>query len=237
VNKVAVQKVFGGPEVSQILNTVIPPGNDGYTDFNLYPTKDNSGNEAMCKSDLAKAGYPHGVSLNMMYINDTVDTDVFTAIQSSLKGCGITLTGKPEPISSMFTDLGNSPVNNKPGTWDLGEGYAIPDWFGNNARTYIATFFQTDCVVNTFNYGCYSSPQMDSLISKAETQASVSAASKVWAEADVLAMKDAVIVPIINQKFPLYSAKAVHSVAGDAAVFAPTIGDADVTNVWLSNGG
>jgi peptide/nickel transport system substrate-binding protein len=236
INKVAVQKVFGGPEVSQILNTVIPPGNGGYTNFNDYPTKDNSGNEAMCKSDLAKAGYPHGVSLNMMYINDSVDTDAFTAIQSSLKGCGITLTGKPEPGSSIFVDLGNAPVNNKAGTWDLGEGYWIPDWFGNNARTIIAPFFQTDCLVNTINYGCYSSSQMDSLISKAEAATSVSGAASYWSQADQLAMKNALIVPIINQKFPLYSAKAVHSIAGDAAVFVPNIGDADVTNVWLSNG-
>ncbi len=39
LNKVAVQKAQGGPEVSKIISTVIPPGNVGYQNYNLYPDK------------------------------------------------------------------------------------------------------------------------------------------------------------------------------------------------------
>ena len=38
----------------------------------------------MCKSDLAKAGYPNGVTLLYMYPNDSTNTRAFEAIQASL---------------------------------------------------------------------------------------------------------------------------------------------------------
>ena len=63
LDKQAVQKAYGGPAVGQILNTVIPPGNIGYVNYTLYPDKNGQGNVAMCKSDLAKAGYPNGLTL------------------------------------------------------------------------------------------------------------------------------------------------------------------------------
>ncbi len=53
-------KAIGGPAVAQVINTVIPPGNVGYVNYNLYPDDNGQGNVAMCKSDLTKAGYPNG---------------------------------------------------------------------------------------------------------------------------------------------------------------------------------
>ncbi len=96
LDKSAVVKAIGGPAVATIINTVIPPGNVGYVNSNLYPDDSGQGNVAMCKSDLSKAGYPNGVTLTYMYPNDSSDTRIFTAIQASLANCGITLTGKPE---------------------------------------------------------------------------------------------------------------------------------------------
>ncbi len=84
LDKVAVQKAYGGPPVGPIINTVIPPGNAGYQNANLYPDNNGQGNVAMCKSDLAKAGYPNGVTLLYMYPNDSTNTRAFEAIQASL---------------------------------------------------------------------------------------------------------------------------------------------------------
>ncbi len=165
LNKSAAVKAIGGPDVAQITNTAIPPGNVGYVNYNLYPGTTGQGNTAMCKTDLTKAGYPHGVSLTYMYENDSSDTRIFTAIQASLAPCGITLTGKPEPGSSIFVDLGNAPENNKAGQWDLGQAIWFPDWFGNNGRTVIQALFQgPNCVINTVNDGCYDNATVNSLI-------------------------------------------------------------------------
>ena len=126
LNKTAVVKAYGGPAVSQVINTVIPPGNVGYVNYNLYPDNNGQGNVAMCEADLKKAGYPNGISLNYEYQNDSSSTRAFTAIQASLKACNINLVSKPEPGSSFFVDIGNAPSNNKAGTWDIAQAIWIP---------------------------------------------------------------------------------------------------------------
>jgi peptide/nickel transport system substrate-binding protein len=231
IDKIAVQKSYGGPPVGQILNTVIPPGNAGYVNYNLYPDNNGAGNVSMCKSDLAKAGYPNGVTLLYMYPNDSTDTRAFEAIQASLANCGITLTSKPEPGSSFFVDAGNSPVNNKPNQWDMAQVAWVPDWFGNNGRTMIQALFAPRCTVNTNNYGCYDNPAVNSLITQAETASSLSAAAAAWHQADVDIMQDAAIVPLLDQGFPNFASARVKNV-----LFQPNIGEVDVTNLWLSNG-
>lgn len=241
LDKTAVIKSIGGPDVATLINTVIPPGNVGYQNYNLYPDSNGTGNVAACKSDLAKAGYPHGITLSYLYPNDSSNTRIFTAIQASLANCGITLNGKGEPGSTFFVDLGNAPENNKAGTFDMAQPGWIPDWYGDNGRTIIQALFQgPNCVLNTVNYGCYNNSTVNSLITQAEAATSLSTAGADWHAADVQIMKDADIVPIISQTFPLYSSKRVRGLLPDGssyptAIFAPNIGDPDITNVWLAS--
>jgi len=241
LDKSAAVKAIGGPDVATIINTVIPPGNVGYVNSNIYPDDNGQGNVAMCKSDLAKAGYPNGVTLTYMYPNDSSNTRIFTAIQASLANCGITLTGKPEPGSSFFTDLGNSPENNKAGQWDMGQPGWFPDWWGNNGRTIVQALFQgPNCVINTVNYGCYDSSTVNSMITTAEGATSLSAAGSAWQQADHQIMSDAAIVPIMSQNFPQYSSKRVRGITSNGttyptAIFAPNIGAPDVTSIWLAS--
>ncbi len=237
IDKSAVVKSIGGPDVATIINTVIPPGNVGYQNTNMYPDANGQGNVATCKSDLAKAGYPNGVTLIYMYPNDSSNTRIFTAIQASLANCGITLTGKPEPGSSFFTDLGNAPENNKAGQWDMGQPGWIPDWFGNNGRTIVQALFAPNCTVNTVNYGCYDNAKVNSLITAAEGATSLSAAGTAWQAADAQIMSDAAIAPIMSQNFPQYSSARVRGVGYPTAIFAPNIGNPDITNLWLAGGG
>ena len=241
INKVAVQKVFGGPLVAKIINTNIPPGAAGYQSYNMYPSPKNQGDPAKCKSLLASAGYPHGIKLNYAYQNDTVNAANFQAVQSSLKLCGITLTGQPESGATFFTHVGTPSENAKAGTFDLAQVGWIPDWFGgNNGRTVVDPFFRTNCVTGTINYGCYSNAKVDSLINQAEATPSLTQSNSLWHQVDVAAMKDAVIIPLVDEFAPYYSSKRVMNVentgepAGSSAVvFTPNIGGPDVTNVWL----
>jgi peptide/nickel transport system substrate-binding protein len=242
LDKAAAVKAIGGPSVAQVTNTVIPPGNVGYQDYNLYPDDSGQGNIAMCKTDLAKAGYPHGVSLTYMYENDSSDTRIFTAIQASLAPCGITLVSKPEPGSSIFVDLGNAPENNKAGQWDLGQAIWFPDWFGNNGRTVIQALFQgPNCVINTVNDGCYDNATVNSLITQAENATSLTAAGNFWHQADEQIMSDAAIVPIMSQDTAVYSSARIRGIASNGqtyptAIFAPNIGAPDITALWIAGG-
>ncbi|MHB1432328.1 MAG: ABC transporter substrate-binding protein [Streptosporangiaceae bacterium] len=236
VNKYAVQKAYGGPTVAKIINTAIPPGNVGYQNYNLYPSNNSEGDTAKCKSLLASAGYKNGVSLTYLYPNDSVNTAVFQAIQASLRPCGVNLKGKPEAGSTFFVDLGNAPVNNKPGTWDMGQAGWFPDWFGNNGRTTIAPLFQTNCVLNTTNYGCYSSSKLDNLIKQAEAATSLSQAGSLWHQADLNVMQNAVVVPLLSQQLVIFSSSRIANKGSSAIVYQPNVGGPDVTNIWVKNG-
>lgn len=236
VNKVAVQKALGGPAVAQIINTAIPPGNSGYENYNLYPSTGSQGDVNKCKSLLSQAGYKNGVSLTYLYPNDSVNAAVFQAIQASLSRCGVNLKGKAISGSTFWVDLGNSPVNNKAGTWDMGQAGWFPDWYGNNGRSMIAPLFQTNCVVNTTNYGCYNSKTLDNLINQAEAATSLSAAASLWHQADQNVMQNAVIVPMISQRLVIYSSANVENAGSSAIVFSPNIGGPDLTNIWMKNG-
>jgi peptide/nickel transport system substrate-binding protein len=236
VNKVAVQKVLGGPTVAKIINTAIPPGNEGYTNTNLYPTTNNEGSTSKCKSMLASAGYKNGLTVNYLYPNDSINKSIFEALQASLRSCGVNLNGKPETGSTFFVDLGNAPANAKPGVWDMAQPGWFPDWFGNNGRTIISPLFQTNCVLNTTNYGCYSSAALDSLIKQAESSTSASQAGAIWAKADHNVISNAVIVPLLSQQLLMYSSANVQQADTSAVVYQPNVGGPDLTNVWLKNG-
>jgi peptide/nickel transport system substrate-binding protein len=241
VDKIAVIKAMGGPLVGNVINTVIPPGNAGYVNYNLYPDDNGAGNIAACKTALAKGGHPNGLTIKYMYPNDSTNTRVFEAIQASLAPCGITLQGEGEPGSSFFTDLGNAPENNKPGSFDMGQAGWIPDWFGNNGRTVIQALFQgPNCVINTVNYGCFNNAAVNSLITQAESATTLTEAAADWHSADEDIMKDAAIVPLMSQTFPLIASKRVRSVLPNGttyptAMFSPNIGDPDLANVWIAS--
>jgi peptide/nickel transport system substrate-binding protein len=235
VDKSYLQKVLGGESFNKIISTAIPPGNTGYAPYNPYGTPGNNGDAAKCKSLLAQAGYPHGFTVTYMYSNDTEGTSIFTTIQSSLAKCGISLKGRPETLATYFTDLGNAPANNKPNQWDMATGSWFPDWYGNDGRAIIQPLFQTACVNDTVNDGCYSSAQVDSLITQALKTASPTTAASLWKQADQVAMKDIAITPLIDQYSAQYASSRVHSATGfGTANFNMGITGSDLTNIWLN---
>ena len=235
VDKSDLQKILGGPAINKVISTEIPPGNAGYAPYNPYPSAGNAGTAGKCKTLLASAGYPHGFTSTFLYQNDTVGTAIFTSIEASLAKCGITVTGKSENGSTYFVDLGNSPQNNKPNQWDMAIGSWYPDWYGNDGRSIIQPLFQTACVLNTVNGGCYNSATEDNLITEALKATTTSAAAALWQQADQVAMKDAAVVPLIDQYVAQYASSRVHSAAGDGtANFSEAITGPDITSIWLN---
>jgi peptide/nickel transport system substrate-binding protein len=235
VNKAAIVKVNGGPAVDQVADSAVPPGSAGYQRYTRYATTGNQGDPAKCKSLLAQAGYPHGLTLGYLYPNDSGDTTIFQSIQGSLSLCGITLKGMPQPSGgAYYTDLGNTPQTDKPGTWDMATGSWFPDWFGNNGRTLIQPLFGSPCALGTVNAGCYHSAAVDALITGALKASSPQAAAPQWHQANVDVMNDAAIVPLVSAQIAQYASKRVHSATAGTANFSTLLQGWDFTNIWLN---
>jgi len=228
IDKTAIAKIYGGTTLNPPITTAIPPGNIGYQDYNLYPTPGNNGDAAKCKSMLAAAGYPNGLTLTDAYRNAGNHPAVFQSVQADLKACGITVKGSPQQQGNYYAWL-EDPANSKAGKWDISEPGWIPDWYGNNGRALVQPLFTSPCVNPTTNYGCYNSTTTNDLVTKALAASSLSAAAGYWHQADMQVMKDAVIVPFTNQNTPVYKSTRVHN-----AVWSWLNQLYDPTQLWLS---
>jgi len=230
INKVAIAKIYGGVQLNPILNGAIAPGNVGYTNYDYYPTANNEGNPAKCKSMLAQAGYPHGFSIIDVYRNAGNHPAVFTSVQSDLKACGITSHGAPQEEGPYYDFVEDAPNSAKANQWDISEPGWDPDWFGNNGRSNVVPMFQSNCINPTTNEGCYSDSKTDALINKALVAPDEAAAAPYWAEAGQQVMKDAAIVPLTTQDTVLFAGPRVHGL-----IYNPLAAEYNVTQLWLSS--
>lgn len=229
VSKLAVAKVLGGTKLDPILNGAIAPGNVGYTNYNYYRTPNNAGDPAKCKSLLAQAGYPHGLSLIYAYRNAGDHPAIFTSVRSDLRACGITLRGVPQAQGPFYVFLSNGPNSKKAGQWDIAEAGWGPDWFGNNGRPSVVPLYQSGCSNPTSNYGCYSDPVTDADIRNALTAPNNADAASYWAKAGQQVMRDAAIVPLTTPDTVLFAGPRVHNL-----IYNPLAAQYDVTQLWLS---
>ena len=227
INKVALSKIYGGEKLNPVLNGAIAPGNIGYAKYNYYPTPGNSGDPAKCKSMLAAAGYPHGLTLTDVYRSTGNHPAIFTSVQASLKACGITSKGSPQTQAAYYPLIENPANASK---WDISEPGWAPDWLGNNGRANVVPLWQTNCTNPTVNEGCYSSPIVDKDIKQALTASSASAATPLWTKAGEQVMKDAAQVPFMTQDVVLFASPKVHNL-----IYNPIAENFNPTQIWLSH--
>ena len=230
IDKVAIGQVYGGPSLNTPLDQVIPPGNVGYQQFDLYPTSDHRGDPTTCKQMLAAAGHPDGLTLNDVYRNAGNHPAVAQSVQADLKKCGITVKLVPSTQGDYYSRYLESPSAAGRGVWDISEPGWVPDWFGNNGRAVIEPLFDGRTYgPNSVNYGDYNNPAVNALIDKALVASDETTAGQLWHQADVLIMRDAAIVPFQTQQPAIFHSRGVHT-----AIYVPFRQNYDVTQVWLN---
>jgi peptide/nickel transport system substrate-binding protein len=233
IDKIAINKIYGGASLNEPLNQVIAPGAEGYVPFNDYPTKNNQSDPGKCKSLLAAAGYPNGITLKDYYRNSGNHPAVFQEVQADFAKCGVTVVGTP--IATGYygsSGIGvTSPNGLKAGHWDITEPGWVPDWFGpTNGRGTLPDILDGALSFPGSDWGGYDDPTVDSLVTQAESATTLAAAARLWHQADEQVMKDAAFIPFQTSLTPLFRSARVHN-----AIFIPFSEYYDITQVWLAS--
>ena len=229
LDKLALTKIYGGPTFNQPLNQVLAPGAEGYKQVNPYPTKNNQGDPAKCKSMLQAAGVS-GLTFKDFYRDNGKHPAIFQQVQADFGKCGVTVTGVPISTGYYGSKGIGGQTTAKAGAWDITEPGWVPDWFGpNNGRAIIPDLFGSNNYPGT-NWGDYSNPAVDSIITQALTAKSHSESVSLWHQADVKIMADAPFIPFMTQLTNLYRSSRVHN-----AIYSPFANLYDITQIWLSS--
>jgi peptide/nickel transport system substrate-binding protein len=234
INKASIAQALGGAKVAQPVSQILNPIDVGYQPFNLYPTGGNAGDPQKVKQLLAAAGYPHGITVKLLYPNTSYNPQVAELMQSDLQAAGVNV----QMISATQTDFTinyiSSPQSGQRGVWDIALLFWVPDWFGTNGRSVLEPMTDgTNYGPNSVDYGDYNNTVTNNLVQQALTQPSTDTAqiSDLWHQASEQSMKDAAFIPLVNAEVPLYKSSQVMN-----PVYLPINENYDITNVWLSNG-
>ena len=231
VDKTAVSRVWGGQELNDIADQILPPLCSAHQDLCLYPTDGGRGNPDQARELLAEAGYPDGLTLKMVFRNQDIHPESARAIQSSVRRAGVDLELVPVSINELFSTYFSSSSAARRGLWDLAFTGWEPDWYGNNARTYLQSLFDSSSVSENddwgSNFGYYHSARTNALIHAALTSPDEAQANEYYREAEAEVMKDAAVVPILFAHQYWF-----HSTRVRNWLPYPVL-NGDLTNLWL----
>ena len=234
IDKAAIAQAMGGSKIATPSSQILGPIDIGYQPFNLYPTAGSKGDAQKAKQLLAAAGYPHGLTLKLLYPNTSNNPQIAQLMQADLQAAGV----KVQMISATQTDFTvnyiSNPASGKRGLWDIALLFWVPDWFGVNGRSVLEPMTNgTQYGPNSVDYGDYNSPITNSLIQQALQQPSTATAkiNELWHQASVQSMKDGAFIPLATVGVPLYKSTRLMN-----PVYLPINENYDITNVWLSNG-
>jgi ABC-type transport system substrate-binding protein len=228
VNKNAIVQILGGSAVGSATSQLILPGNVGYIpNFTAFPDNNGAGDPAKAKQLLAQ-DHKTGVALKLLYSTTSPMPRVAQSLQSSLDAAGFKVTLVSATQSDFYGKYLESPSTAKRDVWDLAPPGWIPDWFGNNGRSTLVPLL-TQPGPGSNDFGGYTSATVQKDINTALAAPTAAAANTAWQQADTAAMKDAAIVPVNVQKWPIFTSSAVHG-----CNFFWFGLNCDPTNVWLS---
>jgi ABC-type transport system substrate-binding protein len=231
VNKEHIVQVTGGPAINQAINQILPPAmNVGYQQINPYPTPNNEGNPAKCKSELAAAGYKHGITLTLAYADNPPMPAQAVALQSDFQKGSVTIKLNEQPSQGAYFVYLETPKNKA--HWDLAFGDWFPDWVGNGAQSYFSPLLDgRQYAVGSTDYGDYNDATVNKDIDAALDTASLTKAAADWAAADKYIMtKDPAWIPLLNIALPQFiGSNVVHG------IYVPFLGGFDPTNLWVKS--
>jgi peptide/nickel transport system substrate-binding protein len=205
-DKVTMQTAWGGPIAGgAIASTIMPPNIVGYKSFDYYNALSQpNGDVTAAKQQLAMCGQPNGFSTSMAYRSDRpTETAAVTALQASLATVGIKVTLKGFPAGSYYTDFAGAPAYVHSHDLGMAAGGWGADW--PNGFGFLDSLIAGNTIVATGNTNISeeNNPAINNLFTQSSKLTGV-ARTAVWSQIDQLAMRDAVILPMVYQKVLLF---------------------------------
>ncbi|MEI6667759.1 MAG: ABC transporter substrate-binding protein [Acidobacteriota bacterium] len=235
VDKAAIVQLSGGSRVARPLRQAAGLGWDGYLDgADRDVTTDDRGDPVAARRLLAEAGYPHGLSLRLVYGNDQPNPLFAQALRASLARAGIALQLAQQTKADLYGRLLASPENARRGEWDLALTTWIPDWLGrNNGRSFILTGFDSrNFGQNGLDWGGYLNPDVDRQIDRATTAPSAADAERAWIDVARRLIDDLALIPLAEGKAAYPKSRRVRNCSWDVFSF-----NCDLAAVWLADAG
>jgi peptide/nickel transport system substrate-binding protein len=210
IDKTSVQTATGGNVHGDIASTVLPPTVTGYTPFNLYPTPNNAGADssaglAAAKKQLALCGKPNGFTTNLSARSDRPnEVAMATSIQASLAKVGITANIQQYPSGTYFSNNAGAPAfvhSHNLGLMMMAWGADWPTGYGFLDQIVDGSTIRAS---GNTNMSELNNPAINKMLSDAIANTSTAARTAAWGAIDKAVMQQAVIVPLLYRKDPLY---------------------------------
>jgi peptide/nickel transport system substrate-binding protein len=204
IDKIAIQRVRGGPLAGDPASTILTPPLLGYQKYDLYPTPDNKGDVAKAKQLLAEAGYPNGLTLTYVGPDSGQGDQVNVVAQSALARAGIKLKITRLGGSKVYTDQLGLPA--KRAQHQIGQAAWCFDYPGDGTRSFMVPLLDGRSIqpAQNNNYAEYNNPKVNAMIDQALAEPDRDKRAALWNQVDRQAMADAVWAPFLYDKTQLF---------------------------------
>lgn len=233
VDKAAVSEVWGGPRLNDISDQVLPPLCLAHRETRPHGTDAGRGDPERARQLLAEAGYPDGLTLRLVFRDRDIHPATAEAVRESLARAGIRVELVPASITELFSEFFSSTASARTGDWELALTGWEPDWYGNNARTYLQPLFDSRDVPEDgdwgANFGRYRNERVNELLTAALTSADEQRAGELFREVEAEVLRDAAIVPVLFAHQYWF-----HSTRVRNWLPYPVL-NGDLTNLWLAD--
>jgi peptide/nickel transport system substrate-binding protein len=228
VNKQNLLQVMGGTLLNHQLNQVLPPTiGGGEKQYEPYPF-----DAAKAKDLLAKAGYPNGLTLKILYrTKSNSSTKIVQTLQNDLPKIGIKVQVTGASNADFYSKYMQTPPSvTKKGLWDMAIAGWGADWTGNAARTFMFPLFDGRTFApSSSNFGDFNDPKVNALMDQAVTAPDAKTATDLWQQTDRAIMADAPFIPLSNPQEPNYhNAKRI-----GGFIYWDSFQNGDPTWVWI----
>jgi peptide/nickel transport system substrate-binding protein len=230
VDKAAVSRIWGGARLNDVADQLLPPLCASYRRTRVHATDGGRGDPDRSRRLLASAGHPDGVELTLVFRDRDIHPETAEAVGEALVCGGFRIRLEPVSISALFDEYFSAPTATR-SPWDLALTGWEPDWYGNNARTYLQPLVDSRGVTDDgdwgANFGHYRNETVNALLSEALASGDEDQAGELFRRIEFEVLRDCAIVPILFAHQYWFHARRVRH-------WLPyPVLNGDLTNLWL----